>query len=68
MWGIHSKLTHLWQRHDGLDIEIWAEITKFAPNMHSGILSAGIEMGVIDHDHAFNVLDTNVDHQFSMFS
>ena len=25
--------------------ELWARITKFAPNMHPGILSAGIEKG-----------------------
>ena len=29
-------------RHDNLS-HIWARITKFAPNMHLGILSAGIE-------------------------
>ena len=25
--------------------QIWARITKFAPNMHLGILSAGVEYG-----------------------
>ena len=30
--------------------QVWAGITKFAPNMHPWILSVGIEMEVIDFD------------------